>query len=186
MRRSIKRKAQSGVFFIFVAMFIILSVIALFFTYSGKSKDVEINMKEYMHNYGSSMLLSFLRSSTGNPQPDCSKVNDLIFKLYSSPPQGKCCGIEDKTCEEYVREIMERKWNIIMKKAKKGYIYYLEINKPRSNRGILFKSGDARAKELKYVSRYVVKQEAIPSHISYVEYPYAILYIVDKREIKGE
>lgn len=174
---------QSGVFFMVIAMMIIVGVIIAFFTFqSNLNKYIELSSKDYIHNYGASMLLTFLRSSTGNPQPDCSKVSDLIFKMYSSPPDGKCCGIEDKTCKQYATDIMNKKWQDIMSKAKKGYIYYLEINKPQSNLGTLYSAGDIKVKNTK-IPKYVIRQDAIPSHNSYVEYPYAELYIIDKREL---
>ncbi len=175
------KKGQSGIILALVLLSIGLGIYLLYLKSSHYEVEQNLKEKEYVQDYGSSMLTSLLRSSTGNPLAGCEKVKDVIAKLYYVPQGGKCCGISTLTCEEYVYSIVSKKIDAIIGNAKKNYVYYFEFGKKSSPNPVIlaYPLENENIKNCK-CEKIVIEQKLISSEKETLSYPYAKLYIAEK------
>lgn len=171
---------QSGIILALVLLSIGLSIYLFYLNSSRNDINKDVKSADYLQDYASSMLTSLLRSSTGNPLAGCERVRDILIKAYNVPLDGKCCGISDKTCRDYVRGIVTKKIDTLIANAKENYLYYFEFGKEYSSQPLIlsYPSQNAGIKDCK-CEKIVVEQKLISSQ-QLVSYPYARLYVVEK------
>lgn len=181
------RQGQAGIILALVFLSIGLGIYLLYIKSSRYEVTQDIRTTEYIQDYGSSMLTSLLRSSTGNPLAGCEKVKDIIAKLYYVPTNGKCCGISEMTCREYVYSVVSKKIDALIANAKKNYIYYFEFGKRYSSQPIVlaYPSNTSDVKNCK-CEKIVVEQRLISTETETLAYPYARIYIVESRAYNNQ